>query len=216
MQAWTEWIWEAGREERSPERCWSRNGRLLYKWCDWRGEPQSSSRPGGDTTMYRLLLLSALAATAASHGFLRGYSNSRSWGTGPQRRARTLGGLSRTGRQEGGDNSLEIVETVCRACRPDSVRGPVCGTDGATYPSQCALQRSACRAVRRQGESRFFQRCRSLQHRLAGRALHSSQLKVEVAHTGSCRAACPGMESLGQFQAFGSAATNAGEPNHSF
>ena len=44
-----------------------------------------------------------------------------------------------------------------------------------------------------------------------GRSFQSSQLALEVSHTGPCKSPCPGMESLGQFQAFGVRATNFGE-----
>ena len=56
-----------------------------------------------------LFLLSTVFSMTASHGFFRRYRNSRTWGTGAQRKARTLG-IARMGRQQGGDdndNSLE-------------------------------------------------------------------------------------------------------------
>ena len=55
-----------------------------------------------------LFILSTVCSLIASHGFLRGYRNSRTWGTGAQRKARTLG-IARMGRQQGDhdDNSLE-------------------------------------------------------------------------------------------------------------
>ena len=45
---------------------------------------------------------------------------------------------------------------------------------------------------------------------VSGRSFQSSQLAFEVSHTGPCKSPCPGMESLGQFQAFGVRATNFG------
>ena len=73
--------------------------------------------------------------------------------------------------------------------------GPVCGTDGETYPSLCDLLQTACSLVRRQG-----------------RALQSPQLSLQQSHPGPCRPAadCAGMERLGQFSAWGVRATNFG------
>ena len=73
---------------------------------------QSSFNIEGDTTKMPklpvLLFVSTLLSVASSHGFFRGYRNSRTWGTGAQRKARTFG-LTRMGRQQGGDftNSLD-------------------------------------------------------------------------------------------------------------
>ena len=47
-----------------------------------------------------------------------------------------------------------------------------------------------------------------------GRSFQSSQLSLEVSHSGPCTTPCPGMESLGQFQAFGVRATNFGKHTH--
>ena len=46
---------------------------------------------------------------------------------------------------------------------------------------------------------------------VSGRSFQSSQLALEVSHTGPCKSPCPGMESLGQFQAFSVRATNFGK-----
>ena len=46
-----------------------------------------------------LFILATVCSVIASHGFLRGYRNSRTWGTGAQRKARTLG-IARMGRPE--------------------------------------------------------------------------------------------------------------------
>ena len=58
------------------------------------------------TRLGSLLLLVTVLSLCASHGFFRGYRNSRTWGTGEQRKARTLG-IARMGRQQGDDNSIE-------------------------------------------------------------------------------------------------------------
>ena len=78
--------------------------------------------------------------------------------------------------------------------RCSASQGPVCGTDGKTYRSECDLRQAGCAMVRRQG-----------------RSFESKMLKIEVDYYGSCRDPCPGMQSLGQFQAFGARATNYGE-----
>ena len=58
------------------------------------------------TRLGPLLILATFLSLSASHGFFRGYRNSRTWGTGEQRKARTLG-IARMGRQQGDDNSIE-------------------------------------------------------------------------------------------------------------
>ena len=69
----------------------------------------------------------------------------------------------------------------------------MCGTDGKTYPSLCRLKETSCRLVRRQG-----------------RSLQSRQLSLELAQPGPCSQPCQGMETLGQFSAWGVRATNFG------
>ena len=54
-----------------------------------------------------LFILSTVFSMSASHGFFRGYRNGRTWGTGAQRKARTLG-IARMGRQQGGDDNNSI------------------------------------------------------------------------------------------------------------
>merc|ERR1712106_269430 len=52
--------------------------------------------------------------------------------------------------------------------------------------------------------------------RRQGRSFQSAQLSLEVSHDGACKVPCPGMEDLGQFQAFDSRATNSGPCVHDF
>ena len=91
-------------------------------------------------------------------------------------------------------NTLEVMSETCGGCSlSDLSSGSVCGTDGKTYDSMCQLKQLSCKLLRRQGRS-FF----------------TSQLALEVSHPGPCKSPCPGMETLGQFQAFGVRATNFG------
>ena len=149
------------------------------------------------TTMQMALALSLLLGVVSSHGFFRGYKNSRSWGTAG--RSKTMS--ARRGRQELGFNSLLAPSppTPCTCSAREEAGGAVCGTDGVTYTSPCLLRKSVCRHERRQG-----------------RSFNSPQLKVEISHGGPCTSPCAGMEQLGHFQAFGSKATNSGLCVHDF
>ena len=90
------------------------NMQILEEYKDWsflcRSSHLSSFYLEGDhlkmTTLSSLLILATLFSLSASHGFFRGYRNSRTWGTGEQRKARTLG-IARMGRQQGDDNFIE-------------------------------------------------------------------------------------------------------------
>ena len=110
---------------------------------------------------------------------------------------------------------LISVVARCGECGPGELEsGAVCGTDGQDYESACALRQVSCSLVRRQGGSFSSKtRLRLLIFNLLikGRSFQSSQLSLETAHTGPCKAPCPGMERLGQFQAFGVRATNFGD-----
>merc|ERR1712037_75732 len=77
--------------------------------------------------------------------------------------------------------------------------GPVCGSDGRTYPSSCSLRQQSCKMMRRQG-----------------RSFQSSLLKIEQVHSGGCKSSCDGMEDLGAFKAFNLRATNNGLCIHDF
>ena len=57
--------------------------------------------------VHLLFVFFNILSLAASHGFFRGYRNSRTWGSGDQRQARTLG-KARMGRQQG-DNDLNSI-----------------------------------------------------------------------------------------------------------
>ena len=90
------------------------NMQILEEYKDWsflcKSSHLSSFYLEGDhlkmTTLSSLLILATLFSLSASHGFFRGYRNSRTWGTGEQRKARTLG-IARMGRQQGDDNFIE-------------------------------------------------------------------------------------------------------------
>merc|ERR1712130_471460 len=136
-----------------------------------------------------LLLLGGLTVTSA---FLRGYSNSRSWGTGPQRRV-VPNFNQRQARQ-----LFEAEMSSCASCKSE-LEGPVCGSDGRTYSSTCSLRQQPCKMMRRQG-----------------RSFQSSMLKIEQVHVGPCKPSCEGMEDLGAFKAFNLRATNNGLCVHDF
>jgi hypothetical protein len=151
----------------------------------------------------RVLLIVCLASLTvcqiSHHGYFRGYKNSRSWGTGSQGRAQQGGEVERMGRLEGDDNSIlasdaPSVKPINCSCSPsEEATGSVCGTDFNTYTSVCHLQSTACTRIRRQG-----------------RSFQSALLKLEISYPGPCRSPCAGMEELGQFEVFGSQATNSG------
>merc|ERR1711892_441246 len=75
------------------------------------GSSLSSFNPEGDKPnmfiVHLLFVFSTVLSLAASHGFFRGYRNSRTWGSGDQRQARTLR-KARMGRQQG-DNDLNSI-----------------------------------------------------------------------------------------------------------
>ena len=146
------------------------------------------------------LALSLLMGIVSSHGFFRGYKNSRSWGTAGQ--SKTMSARRGRQQQELGFNSLlppPSPPTPCTCTAREEAGGAVCGTDGVTYTSPCLMRKSVCRQERRQG-----------------RSFNSPQLKVEISHGGPCTSPCAGMDQLGHFQAFGSKATNSGLCVHDF
>ena len=136
----------------------------------------------------------------ANHGFFRGFKNNKSWGTGSQGLVLTDVTATRMGRQQGDVNSLvSTMDTSCYCSASEERASPVCGSDGQTYSSVCGLKTAACSMLKRQGGS--FQRV---------------QLKLEISYLGPCNSPCEGMQHLGQFQAFGSKATNSGMCVHDF
>ena len=116
-------------------------------------------------------------------------------------------------------NDVAQIENRCNECTIlDIESGVVCATDGKNYQNMCQLKQTSCKLLRRQGEwvrfpylifsdKEFFFNW----FIVSGRSFQSSQLALEVSHTGPCKSPCPGMESLGQFQAFGVRATNFGK-----
>ena len=152
------------------------------------------------TTLVLIVCLASLTECQISHhGYLRGYKNSRSWGTGSQGRAKQGGEVERMGRQEDQQDSLTAnydssVKPIDCSCSPsEQSSGSVCCTDFNTYTSVGQLKSTACRMIRRQG-----------------RSFQNALLKLEISHPGPCRSPCAGMEELGQFEVFGSRATNSG------
>merc|ERR1712080_343203 len=102
------------------------------------------------------------------------------------------------GASEEGGRQREPEMSSCFSCK-NQLDGPVCGSDGRTYPSACSLKQQSCKMMRRQG-----------------RRFQSSMLKIEQVHSGSCKAVCEGMEDLGAFEAFNLRATNNGLCIHDF
>merc|ERR1711928_12979 len=90
-----------------------------------------------------LLLFGGLALTSA---FFRGYRNSRTWGTGPQRK------VIASANQRRARQLFEAEMSSCFSCK-NQLDGPVCGSDGRTYPSACSLKQQSCKMMRRQGRS---------------------------------------------------------------
>merc|ERR1711874_342819 len=139
-----------------------------------------------------LLFFSCLVSSQFSrHGFPRGYRNGRTWGTGPQRTAKSFN--QRRARQ------FEERMSACSSCSASQLGSAVCGSDGRTYDTECDLKKAGCKNVRRQG-----------------RSFQSDMLKIEVAHQGACEEPCPGMDGMGHFQAFNTRATNTGLCVHDF
>merc|ERR1712142_550716 len=155
------------------------------------------------SNMWRLLtcffLLSQVLYPADGHGWFRGYKNTRTWGTGPQRKTRIFPIRNRVGKQASDEDTAAAAGGACSECDDSTMPGTVCGTDGKTYNNRCQLYRVACTMERRQG-----------------RSFSSPQLSLSVSHPGPCKNPCAGMEELGHYQAFNTKATNNGLCIHDF